>query len=275
MDKLMAMPDGDALSWLNILRIAICLVILGYSCATDWKTRRAPNRLWYIMGGIGLILGLYELYIRDFDKYLVYSWVMGFIFIFVLMYGLYYLFQYFGMTGLGGADAKALMAVALLFPYYPQISLAGLSLPLMDVSRSIIFGLAVFGDALALNLVVPVAILIYNLATVPFGELAASPMMAFTGYKAQPEGLKGKHVRLMHRYAEKNGELELKRSFGGAEIDDETYDNIIKWKSTGLIGNKVWITPKIPFLIPITLGFIAAIVYGDILTQIISFFLLR
>lgn len=261
--------------WLDILRIAICLVILGYSCVTDWKTRRAPNRLWYIMGGIGLVLGLYQLYSVNFERSLVLSWVLGFGFIFVLMYLLFYLFQYLGMTGIGGADVKALMAIALMFPYYPHISIAGIWLPITDVSRSIVFGLAVFGNALALNLVVPVAVLIYNLATVPLGELVSSPMMALTGYKASTESLNGKYVRLMHRYTEKDGRLEIKRAFSGTEIDKDTYDKIAKWKNTGLVNSKVWVTPKLPFLIPITLGFIVTIVYGDILTQIITLILYR
>lgn len=262
--------------WLDILRIAICLVILGYSCVTDWKTRRAPNRLWYIMGGIGLVLGLYQLYSLNFNNYLIFSWALNIIFIFVLMYFLFYFFQYFGMSGLGGADAKALMAVALMFPYYPEISLAGILLPVTDVSRSIIYGLAVFGNALALNLVVPIAILIYNVATVPLKELTASPMMALTGYKVNIESIKGKHVRLMHKYLETpEGKPEIKRTFSGSEINEETYGRISKWKNEGIIGPKVWITPKIPFLIPITLGFILSIVYGDILMQIISLILVH
>jgi preflagellin peptidase FlaK len=265
----------DTTNLLNILRVAVCIIILGYSCVTDWKTRRAPNRLWYIMGAIGLVLGIYELYGSGFDRYLIYSWAFGVIFIFVIMYFLYYFFQYFGMTGLGGADAKALIAIAFLFPYYPHIELAGIYLPVSDVTRSIVFGFAVFGNALVLNLVVPVAVLVYNLVTVPFGELRANPIGSFTGYMAGIEGLKGKHVRLMHRYAEEEGRIIKKRNFGGSEVDGETYKNLLKWKTDGKIGDKAWVTPKIPFLIPITLGFLVAIVYGDILTQVISFFLWR
>jgi preflagellin peptidase FlaK len=259
--------------WLDIVRVAICLIILGYSCVTDWKIRRAPNRLWYIMGAIGLVLGLYQLYSLDFNRYFIFSWALGIVFIFALVYFLYYFFQYFGMSGLGGADAKALIAIAIMFPYYPQIDLAGIWLPMTDTTRSIMFGFSVFGNALALNLVVPIAILLYNILTVPYGELAANPVTAFTGYKARVEGIKGKHVKLMHRYSENDGQFEKKRTFGGAEVDEDTYKNMLKWKGEGKVPEKVWVTPKIPFLIPITLGFIVAVTWGDILTQIISIFL--
>jgi len=260
---------------LNIIRVAVCIVILVYSCVTDWKIRRAPNRLWYIMGGIGLILGIYELYSSGFDRILLFSWLFGVVFVFVLMYFLYYFFEYFGMTGLGGADAKALIAIAIMFPYYPRINISGLELPITDVTRSVIFGFSVFGNALVLNLVVPIAILIYNIFNVPGGELRANVLGSFTGYKSSLENLKGKHVRLMHRYVEENGKLQIKKAFGGSELNDEAYKKLLRLKAEGKIGDKVWVTPKIPFLIPITLGFLVAIIYGDFLTQIISFILIH
>jgi len=275
MDYLLPMLDWGTINSLNILRVAACILILGYSCVTDLKVRRAPNRLWYFMCAIGLVLGAFELYGSGLDRYLLFSWALGFFFMFVMMYSLYYFFQYFGMAGLGGADAKALIAIALLFPYYPHVELFSQLLPLTDVSRSVIFGIAVFGNALALNLVVPLALLAHNLLRVPAGELLSSPMSAFTGYKASIEGLKGKHIRLMSHYTEEGGRLKIKRTFGGSELDDAAYQNLLKWKKEGKIGEKVWVTPKIPFLIPITLGFLMAIVYGDILTQIISLLLFR
>ncbi len=269
------MLTWDTENWLNILRVAICIIILGYSCVTDWKIRRAPNRLWYIMGSIGLVLGLYELYLSDFNSYLLFHWAFGIVFVFVIMYFLYYFFGYFGMTGIGGADAKALIAIAIMFTQYPQINIGGTWLPIMDVTRSFIFGFAVFGNALVLNLVVPIAIFIYNLFKVPLSELKANPLGSFTGYRSRVEGLKNKHVRLMQRYSEENGRLTVKRTFGGSELDDVTYDNLLKWQSEGKVGDRVWVTPKIPFLIPILLGFLVAIIYGDILTQLVSFFLFR
>jgi len=272
----LAMLTWDTMNSLNILRVAVSIIILGYSCVTDLKTRRAPNRLWYFMGIIGLILGGFELYSSgDYFYRLLFSWALGFIFIFVIMYFLYYFFQHFGMAGLGGADAKALIAIAIMFPYYPTIEALNVFLPITDVARSLIFGLAVFGNALALNLVLPIALFVYNLLNVPIGELKSSPVSAFTGYKADVEGLKGKHVRLMNRYREEDGRLKKKRAFGGSEVDDATYKNLLRWKSEGKIGDRVWVTPKIPFLIPITLGFLLAIVYGDILTQAISFLIFR
>jgi preflagellin peptidase FlaK len=114
-----------------------------------------------------------------------------------------------------------------------------------------------------------------NLIKVPLGELLTDPLASFTGYKMNVDNLKNKHIRLMHSYSVEGGQVKSKRVFGGGEIDDKTYKNLMKWKSEGKIPEKVWITPKIPFLIPITLGLVVAVVYGDILMQIVGFFLLH
>ncbi len=263
----------ETVNVIDILRILLCVVILGYSCITDWKTRRASNNLWYLMGALGLILGLFEFSLLGNDTSFLISWAIGFGFMFILMYGIYYMFQWIGMAGIGGADAKALMAMALMFPYYPQIYMPGFVLPISDVSHSFIFSFSVFGNALILNFVVPVAILVMNLLKVPLRELRADPLASFTGYKMKVESLKNKHVRLMHNYSIENGQIMTKRIFNGGEVDDKTYKNLTKWKSEGKIPEKVWVTPKIPFLIPITLGLLVAVVYGDILMQIVSLFI--
>ena len=264
----------ETVNAIDIVRILLCVAILGYSCITDWKIRRASNNLWYLMGALGLILGLLEFALLSYDTSFLINWAIGFGFMFILMYGIYYMFQYIGMSGIGGADAKALIALALMFPYYPQVFvIPGHILPISDISHSFIFSFTIFGNALVLNFIVPVAILIMNLIRVPLGELLADPVASFTGYKMNVESLKNKHVRLMHNYSIENGQVVTKRIFGGGEVDDKTYKNLTKWKSEGKIPAKVWVTPKIPFLIPIMLGLIVAVVYGDILMQIISLFI--
>ena len=37
--------------------------------------------------------------------------------------------------------------------------------------------------------------------------------------------------------------------------------------------HEIWVTPKIPFMIPLLAGFIAAFIIGDILFYLMSFFL--
>ncbi|HEY3273898.1 MAG TPA: A24 family peptidase C-terminal domain-containing protein [Methanocella sp.] len=262
----MALPFFPPDNALNILRVLAATIILGYSCVTDWKIRRAPNELWYVLGGIGLLFALYGYWENNFDTSYLIWFVIGVLFIYALVY------MIFRVGGFGGADAKALIAIAILFPapMYPLISLFGLDFPLGGGIMSPVFALAVLGNAVALNIIVPLGMLVYNLVTTPAGELLGNPLGAFTGYKARIADLKGKHLRLMHDYDETDNKVQKQWVFKGTEIDDYSLGELSKWRDSGKIGDKVWVTPKLPFLIPITLGFLVAIFYGDILMQVVS-----
>jgi len=262
----MALPFFVQDNAINLLRVLVATLLLGYSCTTDWKIRRARNELWYIMGGLGLLFAAYEFWQNGFDiNYLIW-YAVGILFIYALVY------MIFRVGGFGGADAKALIAIAFLFPapMYPAISLGGYSFPFASGVMSPVFALAVLGNAVALNIVVPLGMFLYNLATTSPGELLSNPVGAFTGYRARIGELKGKHLRLMYHYDETGDKVSKRWVFKGSEIDDESLEELSKWRDAGKIGDRVWVTPKLPFLIPITLGFLAGIFYGDILMLVVS-----
>jgi GAF domain-containing protein len=71
-------------------------------------------------------------------------------------------------------------------------------------------------------------------------------------------------------YDEADGQVSRQWVFKGSEIDDEAVGELTQWQKDGKISDKVWVTPKLPFLIPITLGFLAGVFYGDILMLVIS-----
>jgi preflagellin peptidase FlaK len=250
----------------DLLKVLVTIVILGYSCITDWKIRRAPNQLWYILGGIGLVFGLYGFWRNDFDLNFIIWFAVGVLFIYALVYII------FRVGGFGGADAKALIAMAIMFPapMHPMLELLGNDFPAAGGIMSPVFGLTVLGNAVALNIVVPLGMLLYNLATTSPGELMSNPVGAFTGYRARISELKGKHLRLMHHYDETDDKVSRHWVFKGSEIDDYAVDELAKWEKAGKIGDKVWVTPKLPFLIPIALGFLVGVFYGDILMTVIS-----
>lgn len=251
---------------IDLLRVLVSTIILGYSCVTDWKARRAPNQLWYVMGGIGLVFAVYAFWKNGFDPgYLIWL-ALGVLFIYALVY------MIFRVGGFGGADAKALIAIAIMFPapMHPMLQALGYGFPIAGDVMSPVFALTVLGNAVVLNIVVPLGMFLYNLATTSPGELLSNPVGSFTGYKARISELKGKHLRLMHRYDETDGRVGKQWAFKGSEIDDDSIEALTKWRDAGKIGDKVWVTPKLPFLIPITLGFLAGVFYGDILMLVIS-----
>jgi len=266
---------------INLLRIIICVIILGYSCVTDWRSRRAPHELWDIMTAAGVILLLDELIQTGFSVDVLKSFALSFIFIFLIVNFIYYVINYLLKGSFGGADANALLAMSVLFPYYPIIDLSSVVLPLnhqayLNIPFWPIFTLSTFGNALVLTIVLPLSVLAYNLLKVPVPELKKNLVPAFLGYRMPVETAKERHVRLMHVYEEVDGKVEPRFSlFRHPELTDDLYKRMLKWKKEGKISGLVWITPKIPMLIPIFLGFVAAVLYGDILTQIMSFFLLK
>jgi preflagellin peptidase FlaK len=42
----------------------------------------------------------------------------------------------------------------------------------------------------------------------------------------------------------------------------------------GIINDEVWVTPGLPFMIPITLGFFVTVVYGDMITELTKYLIL-
>lgn len=65
----------------------------------------------------------------------------------------------------------------------------------------------------------------------------------------------------------KNG----KRKFMYMPKDFDIEDELDKFKKQGI--NEIWVTPKIPFMIPLLAGFICAFIIGDILFAIMNLFI--
>jgi len=184
----------------------------------------------------------------------------GFIFLFV------YALFYFG--AFGGADAKALIAISLLFPNFPAFKFDMLSLPIGGVPALNFFAFSTFGNAVILTVVVPIGLLIYNLKTLSFKEIREKPLYLFIGYKCRISALANKHLRLVENHELQNGEVVRKFKRGGIAIDEKLIENLEALAREGKIDNKVWVTPGLPFMLSITAGFFAAIIYGDILFAI-------
>ena len=97
--------------YLDIIRLIVGVLILGIASYTDIKTRRASNWLWVVMGAIGGILLLVQYVFVVFDN------VFFLVFIPIIIVLMCVFFQ-LGLI-FGGADAKALMAIAVLVPFKP------------------------------------------------------------------------------------------------------------------------------------------------------------
>ena len=145
--------------------------------------------------------------------------------------------------GMGGADVKAMWGIALLSPLPPSFY----SLPLSP-SPIFIFPLTVLINSLFVIIPLPLAFLIYNALK---GDVEF-PQCLF-GYKMDANKAKNSFVWSMEREDGRKGIMPVKN------FDFDSAGN-----------KRLWVTPQMPFLVFITVGFIISFIFGDILFSLLS-----
>ena len=231
---------------LDIIRLITGTILLAYASYTDIKTRRAADRLWIIMGIVGLIL----LIIQYLDGGFPNLWYLLFI---PIMIALMYTFFQLGLL-FGGADAKALMALAILVPIQPLLGEVPLWPSVLPGSWSI------FANAIVLFLFIPISLLFYNL-----GKRNLRFPHSLIGYVVSVEKAKQTFVWPMEKIV--NGGRKLIYMPKNFDVDEE----LAQFEKLGI--TEIWVTPKIPFMIPLLAGFLVAFVLGDILLKIFEIFI--
>ncbi|VVB56375.1 Preflagellin peptidase [uncultured archaeon] len=246
----------------DILKILFCTPFLLYACYSDIKKRRVTNNVWLVMlvGSIFSISYEFSLYKELALRPLIIS--AGFIFILACIL--------FKIGAFGGADAKAIMVMSLIIPTYPVFQTLGYAFPLNKPIYDI-FALSILGNAALLIAVVPIGLALYNLAEM--GLNFDNPAYIFMGYKTRISKLAGKHIRLIQGFEMTDGRVRSCFKLGGMEINEKTIRELKNLSGKCLIKDEVWVTPELPFMIPITLGFFTAVFYGDLMFELIRFLL--
>ena len=291
----------EELTW---ARIALAFAVMVAASVSDWRSRTASDAHWYIMGVGGSVLFGLQLF-DDEAPWTFFACLVLITLVFVdllrdrrgmfeegvnlpplLLYVLTFLafgylsFEHFGETGYwtmlsipllvlfffvlyqldvikGGADAKALIALSLVFPIYPE--LAGLPvLELNDPTALTIlpFPVLVLFNGAILTLLVPIGMLLANLLR---GDVRF-PIMLF-GTRMTIEEAKKKHVWPMERVA--NGVV---RTTLFPRSDEEA-----DWEALREAGaDRPWVTPKVPFLIPLTLAVPFSLLMGNLLLYLMG-----
>jgi preflagellin peptidase FlaK len=235
----------ELLDILNIIRLITGISILFYASYTDVKTRRASNILWLIIGVIGGIILLIQYVTLGFENlyYLIFIPIMiGFIY---LLFQLRLIF--------GGADAKALMAIAILVPIEPVINqfpiFGGTPMP---------FSWSIFANSIIIFLFIPLILIFYNLSkrNIKFPHV-------LLGYKMELKKAEEKFVWPLEKFID--GKLKfvyMPKEFDASKEYKEFEKHGIK---------HIWVTPKIPFMIPLLMGYILAFILGDILFSFMNY----
>lgn len=236
---------------LKLLVIGAALLIGSWQ---DLKTREIDDRLWLVAGVVGGLLTVAE--VATTPSYPLAMAGFSILITAVLAFGIYYLGLY------GGADAKALLVIALAMPV--STFLAHSPLP--------VFPLSVFGNSLVISLLIIPACLVINVYRATkgalFSRVKASNLKKlaalFTGIQVSPELAKSVHFNLIE-WPLPSGGSELRLFHRVEEVDEEKV--FVKG------AERVWVTLAIPMIVFFLGGFVLATLGVDILTGIITFLL--
>ena len=146
----------------DLLRL-LAVPAFAWAAYRDVRTRRVTNKLWVPLAALGVLALALDfsngLPAEPFERQITFVRIgvsVG------IVAPLGYIFYRLG--GFGGADAKAVLVLALLFPLYPVYFLPNASLPLEEATLGV-FSLTVFSNTVIAGVLYPVALSTRNLLT--------------------------------------------------------------------------------------------------------------
>ena len=252
-------------------RVLICLIFLAYSSWSDLKTREVSNKVWAVFAPIALALTSLQFFMF-FDPQLLYNYVLSFALTSVMSVTLFY------AGAFGGADAKALICLSLALPPYP-IHL--LQPPVSSVYP--LFPITVFCNGVLLAASSAFYALIRNFLWkhktgrklfegFEKESISRKILTLLCGYKVDITKLEnvGHLYPLEDIYTAETGENKRKLIvFPKDEERQQIVERVLNAKREGELQDDVWITPGLPMLVFITAGLIVALLFGDIIWNIL------
>jgi preflagellin peptidase FlaK len=254
-------------------RIILCLGFLIYASWSDYKTREVSNKVWVIMGPVALVLtGFQFLAFSSQPLQLLISYCLSFAITSALAITVFY------VGGFGGADAKALMCIALALPVYPSHLLPqplGFVSPLFPITiftNGVLLGALSVFYAISRNILWKLKNRKQIFEGIEKESFGRKILALISGYKVKVSKLEKGHLFPLED-VEMDDEGNKKRKLlvypdyeEREEIIARITENVVNEK----LGGGVWATPGLPLLIFITAGLITAIGYGDIVWVLIS-----
>ncbi|MDS0476247.1 A24 family peptidase C-terminal domain-containing protein [Natrinema sp. 1APR25-10V2] len=187
----------------DLLRL-VAVPVFAWTAVRDIQTRRVSSAVWIPLSVLGTALLVW-------DGWLAWSaggtgWTYEFLLPTAISVGLVvpiaYLFWWVG--GFGGADAKALLVLAVLFPTFPEYAFGPWSVPL-ETPPIGAFSFTILTNAVLVGVVLPLALAVRNAVA---GRIA--PVM-FVGWPTSWERIPETHGRLL--------ETPSGLSRGGLDLD--------------------------------------------------------
>lgn len=304
----------------DLLRL-LAVPVLGWAAWQDVRTRRVDDRVWAVLLALGLPLLAWELWTAwDASAGVRFPLLFVRAAVSVLVVGGMGIGFYYLPAGFGGADAKAIVALAVLFPTYPTYYLPGTALPLTATTVGV-FSLTVLTNTVILGLVQPAVVAARNALAGDRGWLM------FVGVRVRWDALEDTHGTLLEdvdgprltggldldalrmylrwrdadlaelrsapeRYRDPSSLPETPDAPGdgrvrpdGGAVDDPwgaaaflddhwaygTDPDQLRRGLDRLVGAEtVWVTPGMPFIVPLFVGLVVGLTYGDLLFGLLS-----
>ena len=145
----------------------LAVPVFGWAAYRDVRTRRVPNRVWLPLAFLGVVLLAWDVWRVSAGDVPGGTAARELFFMRVaislgMVAPIGYLLYWFG--GFGGADAKAVIVLAVLFPTFPTYIFPTLSLPLTRTTVGV-FSLTIFTNTVLVGAVFPLAVAAMNAAT--------------------------------------------------------------------------------------------------------------
>ena len=173
---------------------------------------------------------------------------------------LFYMFYQFNILH-GGADAKALMTLAIFVPFYPEF----LGFPMIELGPERIssamelffpFAFLVLMNAVIVVVWIFLAFIVYNTVK---GDIRVPEMLL--GYTMDLDLVEKKFVWPMERVEDgKRVRILFPKSGKEPSLDD--------FRKMGT--ERIWVTPKIPFIVALTGGFLLSVIVGNIFMAVMG-----
>ena len=224
------------------IRLIACAVMLVLASVMDLKKREISDKIWVAFGGLGLLVTAIEFSSNSINMF---QYGFGIIITAPIAYGVY-------RSGLfGGADAKALVAIAVLVPFYDMpFKIHGFT------------AFTVLTNATMLTLAHVAHNVIRNSMDLAKGKTV------FEGF--EESGLRKALAFIMgFRAAAPNGYLFAMESVSDGKrrfnFHPGTYDDYANANDKNL-----WVTPALPFIVYMAFGFLFMLMFGDLLALIFA-----
>lgn len=221
----------ESLIDLNQLRIIAAIAMLGYASYTDVAKREISDYVWIVFGALSIVFLFLEPQFWEAFTNVGISLIVAPIVLIIWRLGMF-----------GGADAFAIIVLALLVP---QITMSENTItPFTILTNAVIISIIPFFVNLIRNLISMTKNDIFE----GFTETKKKRIIAlFIGYKAKNP----KYSFSIEKKVGKHKKLNLVMHHAEyAEFCDKP---------------NTWVTPGIPYMLFITAGFVAQLLYGDII----------